>query len=49
MLDDEVPVPTLWTEDERLLLQGTSLEVRWHFPTSFPEQSNQVLNSSSRH
>lgn len=28
MLDDGVPVPTLWTEDERLLLRGTSLEVR---------------------
>lgn len=27
MLDDDVPVPTLWTEHERLLLQGTSLEV----------------------
>lgn len=25
-LPDEVPVPTLWTEDERLLLGGTSLE-----------------------
>ncbi|KAI3393471.1 hypothetical protein diail_4235 [Diaporthe ilicicola] len=25
-LDDEVPVPTLWKEDERSLLQGTSLE-----------------------
>lgn len=26
-LDDHVPVPTLWPEDQRLLLQGTSLEV----------------------
>lgn len=26
MLDDEVPVPTLWKESDRLLLQGTSLE-----------------------
>ncbi|SPQ22044.1 c97df2f1-31d5-4e7c-8bdf-ee1687686820 [Thermothielavioides terrestris] len=25
-LPETVPVPTLWTEDERLLLQGTSLE-----------------------
>lgn len=27
-LDDTVPVPTLWDENERLLLKGTSLEVR---------------------
>ncbi|ROV89841.1 hypothetical protein VMCG_09477 [Cytospora schulzeri] len=26
ILDDEVPVPTLWKESERILLQGTSLE-----------------------
>ncbi|KAH8811687.1 hypothetical protein F5884DRAFT_285271 [Xylogone sp. PMI_703] len=26
MLPDDVPVPTMWTEDERLMLGGTSLE-----------------------
>ena len=26
MLDDEIPVPTLWRESDRILLQGTSLE-----------------------
>lgn len=26
-LDDHVPVPTLWLDDDRLLLRGTSLEV----------------------
>lgn len=25
-----IPVPTMWTEPERLLLNGTSLEVCWH-------------------
>lgn len=24
-----IPVPTMWTEAEQLLLRGTSLEVRW--------------------
>lgn len=28
LLDDYVPVPTMWPEDDRDLLQGTSLEVR---------------------
>jgi hypothetical protein len=28
MLPNTVPVPTLWTEEERILLLGTSLEVR---------------------
>lgn len=28
MLPDTVPVPTLWTEDECIMLRGTSLEVR---------------------
>lgn len=28
MLPDMVPLPTLWTEDESILLKGTSLEVR---------------------
>jgi len=27
MLPTEVPIPTLWTEEERLMLTGTSLEV----------------------
>lgn len=27
MLPDDIPVPTMWTEDERLMLAGTSLEV----------------------
>lgn len=34
-LDDHVPVPTLWSEDQRLLLQGTSLEVT-SFDYSYP-------------
>lgn len=28
MLPDVVPVPTMWIEEERILLLGTSLEVR---------------------
>lgn len=28
MLPKSIPVPTLWTEEERLMLVGTSLEVR---------------------
>ena len=27
MLPDQIPVPTMWSEEERALLQGTSLEV----------------------
>lgn len=27
MLPDSIPVPTLWSEEERLMLVGTSLEV----------------------
>lgn len=27
-LPRQIPTPTLWTEEERLLLRGTSLEVR---------------------
>lgn len=27
MLPNSIPVPTLWTEEERLMLVGTSLEV----------------------
>jgi hypothetical protein len=28
LLPRDIPVPTLWPEDDRRLLQGTSLEVR---------------------
>lgn len=31
MLPSEVPVPTLWTEQERVFLVGTSLEVCFKF------------------
>lgn len=27
MLPDVIPVPTMWSEEERMLLMGTSLEV----------------------
>jgi hypothetical protein len=27
MLPEDVPVPTLWSEEERIMLVGTSLEV----------------------
>lgn len=27
MLPDSIPVPTMWTEEERMMLVGTSLEV----------------------
>ncbi len=27
MLPDAIPVPTLWSEEERVMLVGTSLEV----------------------
>jgi hypothetical protein len=30
MLPNYVPVPTLWKEEERIMLIGTSLEVRSH-------------------
>jgi hypothetical protein len=30
MLPNYVPVPTLWKEEERIVLIGTSLEVRSH-------------------
>jgi hypothetical protein len=29
MLPEVVPVPTMWSEEERILLLGTSLEVRF--------------------
>lgn len=27
MLPNEIPVPTMWSEEERVMLMGTSLEV----------------------
>jgi hypothetical protein len=30
MLPSNVPVPTMWTEEERTLLAGTSLEVGYN-------------------
>lgn len=29
---DGAPLPTLWTDEERVMLTGTSLEVRREFP-----------------
>jgi hypothetical protein len=31
LLPNSVPVPTMWTEEERVLLMGTSLEVCLYF------------------
>jgi hypothetical protein len=31
MLPRIIPLPTMWTEQERMMLQGTSLEVRQNF------------------
>lgn len=33
-LPRDILVPTLWTEQERSLLDGTSLQVRWSIPTT---------------
>jgi hypothetical protein len=40
MLPENIPVPSLWSEEERILLVGTSLEVGawwplWILPSSF--------------
>ena len=32
MLPNSIPLPTTWTEEERAMLMGTSLEVSFFFP-----------------
>lgn len=44
MLPSEVPVPTLWSEEERVMLVGTSLEVSDAFVLPFPKpDDNSVI------
>jgi hypothetical protein len=48
MLPENVPVPTLWVEEERDMLVGTSLEVRIIFYWSSVHLPNIIMASSTK-